>query len=235
MIGNTFLRIDWNNILMGDDKWQFVFEIAFRTILMYFIILIGLKLLGKRGVKQLSVFELVVIISLGSAAGDPMFYKEVGLIEPLVVFAVIVGAYRLTTLAMAKSEKFDKLVEGDAVYLIIDGEFSLVDFKKENLARDEFFSELRQQSISHLGQVETAILETSGNLSIYLYEDEKIKYGLPILPKLFDQASKDIFTAGIYACAFCGNVKKLVLTKTHVCEKCGKNEWVKAINSRIVK
>ncbi|MET4084025.1 uncharacterized membrane protein YcaP (DUF421 family) [Pedobacter sp. UYP30] len=229
-----FLRIDWNNILMGDDNWRFIFEITFRTILMYFIILIGLKLLGKRGVKQLSVFELVVIISLGSAAGDPMFYKEVGMIEPIVVFAVIVAAYRLTTFVMAKSRKFDKLVEGDAAYLIIDGEFSISDFKKENLAKDEFFSELRLQSISHLGQVETAILETSGNLSIYLYEDEKVRYGLPILPKLFDQASKEISTAGIYACMFCGNVEELELSKSRKCERCGNHEWVAAINSRRV-
>ena len=114
--------VDWKALLIGAENWGFLAEVFLRTLIMYFIILIGLRLLGKRGVRQLSVFELVVIISLGSAAGDPMFYKEVGLMIPVVVFTVIVGAYRLTTYFMAKSERFDDLVEGKCVYLIKDGE-----------------------------------------------------------------------------------------------------------------
>jgi uncharacterized membrane protein YcaP (DUF421 family) len=73
------LSIDWGAFFIGSEDWEFLFEIGLRTFFMYIIILFGLRLLGKRGVKQLSIFELVVIISLGSAAGDPMFYKEVGL------------------------------------------------------------------------------------------------------------------------------------------------------------
>lgn len=224
------LNIDWTKLLIGENDWQFLSEIALRTAIMYIIILVGLKLLGKRGVKQLSVFELVVIISLGSAAGDPMFYKEIGLLIPVVVFGVIVIAYRVTTLAMAKSEKIDNLLEGTASYLIEDGEFSISDFKKENLAKDEFFAELRQMSISHLGQVETAILETSGNLSIFFYEDEQVKYGLPILPKTFGKAAKKISIAGKYACTFCGDVIDLTPAKTYKCRRCGNYEWVLAIN-----
>lgn len=224
------LSIDWTNFLFGEEKWEFLIEISIRTIAMYFIILIGLRLLGKRGVRQLSVFELVVIISLGSAAGDPMFYKEIGLLMPVVIFAVIVAAYRLTTFMMAKSKKFDDLVEGKCAYLIKDGEFSIEDFSKEGLAYDEFFAELRQLSISHLGQVETAILETSGNLSVYYYPDEKVKYGLPILPVLFDHCLKEITAADTYACAYCGKVKELRTGTKHVCTRCEHDKWVKAIN-----
>lgn len=79
------LSIDWTKLLVGEENIEFLIEISIRTIIMYFIILIGLRLLGKRGVRQLSVFELVVIISLGSAAGDPMFYKEIGLLTPIVI------------------------------------------------------------------------------------------------------------------------------------------------------
>lgn len=227
------LAIDWTKFIVGEEDWEFLLEISLRTIIMYFIILIGLRLLGKRGVRQLSVFELVVIISLGSAAGDPMFYKEIGIMVPIVIFAIIVGAYRLTTYLMAKSSKFDDLVEGKASYLIKDGEFNVDDFGKEGLAQDEFFSELRQQSISHLGQVDTAILETSGILSIYYYPDEQVKYGLPILPALFEERTKEVTKADHYACSFCGNVIKLV-PGSHTCKKCDHDEWIKAIkNCRI--
>ena len=229
------LTIDWTNFLFGEEKWEFLIEISLRTIAMYFIILIGLRLLGKRGVRQLSVFELVVIISLGSAAGDPMFYKEIGLLVPVVIFAVIVGAYRITTFLMAKSKKFDDLVEGTCSYLIKDGEFSIDDFNKEGLAYDEFFSELRQQSISHLGQVESAILETSGNLSIYYYPDDEVKFGLPILPVLFENCTEEIAESAKYACAYCGNVEDLSPAPKHVCPKCKHHQWVKAINTCRIK
>ncbi|MBC8985041.1 DUF421 domain-containing protein [Pedobacter sp. N36a] len=229
------LNIDWTKFLIGEADWEFMVEICLRTFIMYFIILIGLRLLGKRGVKQLSVFELVVIISLGSAAGDPMFYKEIGLLVPVLIFAVIVSAYRMTTFLMARSKKMDDLIEGTCVYLIKDGEFSIKDFGKEGLAYDEFFSEMRQQSISHLGQVESVILETSGNLSIYYFSDEKVKYGLPILPELFDDCHKVIPTPGIYACAFCGNVEELNQSLKHSCIKCQHESWIKAINPLRIK
>lgn len=229
------LFIDWTKLLLGKEDWKFLIEIAIRTSIMYIIILSGLRLLGKRGVKQLSIFELVVIISLGSAAGDPMFYKEVGLIVPLVVFAIIVGAYRFTTYLTAKSSKIDDLVEGKCTYLIRNGTFSIENFSKEGLAHDEFFSELRQYSISHLGQVDTAILETSGSLSVYFYADEDVKYGLPILPALFKAGHCVIAGEGKYACCFCGNVEELQPKKHYACKKCKHDKWVKSINSRRIK
>lgn len=229
------LSIDWTKFLIGEENLEFLLEISLRTIIMYFIILVGLRLLGKRGVRQLSVFELVVIISLGSAAGDPMFYKEIGLLTPIVIFAVIVGAYRMTTYLMAKSTKLEDLVEGKCVYLIKNGKFNLDGFRKENFATDEFFSELRQQSISHLGQVEKAILETSGNLSVYFYEDHDVKHGLPILPELFEKCFKRIEVSDFYACTFCGNVEKLHPTDESHCPKCNRKSWVKSINNLRVK
>ncbi|MBC7566483.1 MAG: DUF421 domain-containing protein [Pedobacter sp.] len=229
------LSIDWTRFLIGEENLEFLIEISLRTIIMYFIILIGLRLLGKRGVRQLSVFELVVIISLGSAAGDPMFYKEIGILTPVVIFAVIVGAYRITTYLMAKSTKIEDAVEGKCVYLVKEGEFDIEGFKKENFATDEFFSELRQQSISHLGQIDKAILETSGNLSIYFYEDKDVKPGLPILPELFEKSSNQIDKPGLYACTFCGSVEKLHPSTDAHCHKCNRKMWVIAISNYRVK
>lgn len=225
------LKIDWTKLFIGDNNLDFLLEIGIRTLIMYLIILVGLKLLGKRGVSQLSVFELVVIIGLGSAAGDPMFYKEIGLMVPLAVFTIVVIAYRLTIYAMAKNEKFEDLIEGKPTYLVKGGQFAINHFKKEQLAKDEFFSELRNNSISHLGQVETAILETSGRLSIYFYDEKMVKFGLPILPSLFEKQLKTIVMTDIYACSFCGNIAELQPAQECVCDRCKKKHWVKAINS----
>lgn len=217
-------------LLIGDQEWKFIPEIMFRTLMMYIIVLISLRTLGKRGVKQLSVFELVVIISLGSAAGDPMFYKEVGLVTAFTVFFVIVVAYKATAYFVNKYKKVEELLEGSCTCLIENGRFAIDNFKKEDLAQDEFFSELRQKGVSHLGQVSLAIIETSGSVSVFYYSDNDVKYGLPILPALFCQKHHHINRRDYYACSFCGYTTLLDAGVHHECKECHKAEWVKARN-----
>lgn len=84
-------------LLMGDLPYGFLLEVIFRSAVMYVFVLIMLRLAGRRGVKQLSLFELVIIITLGSAAGDPLLYDDVDLLPALTVFTVILSLYRLTT------------------------------------------------------------------------------------------------------------------------------------------
>ncbi len=226
--------LDFKQLLMGDNEWSFILEIVLRTALMFLIVLISLRLLGKRGVKQLSVFELVVIIGLGSAAGDPMFYKEVGLLSALIVFIVVIIAYKVTSHFVNTNKKFEVLLEGEATCLIEEGEFSLKNFKKEALAQDEFFAELRLKGVSHLGQVKLAIIETTGSISVFFYEDEDVKFGLPILPTLFKDKIYRIPQPDHYACTFCGNTQTMDQTSSLNCENCQKMEWVKAIQIRRV-
>jgi len=66
---------NWKELMLGSENWNFLPEVILRTLIIFIIVLVGLRLLGKRGVKQLSIFELVVIVSLGTAAGDPMLFN----------------------------------------------------------------------------------------------------------------------------------------------------------------
>src|SRR5215210_1952735 len=120
-----FHELEWKTVLLGSEKWSFLLETGLRTVVMFFVILFYLRLLGKRGVKQLSVFELGVIIGLGSAAGDPMFYKDVGLLPGVVVFAVVMALYKLVTFLNDKSDRFEKFVEGQPAYMINEGRLLL--------------------------------------------------------------------------------------------------------------
>lgn len=223
---------DWKQILMGEEDWSFLLETLFRTVIMFIILLSGLRILGKRGVKQLSVFELVVIIGLGSAAGDPMFYKDVGIMPAIIVFSFVIGMYKLVTFLVAKSKKFEHVVEGKPVCLIENGRFTIANFEKEALAQDEFFAELRMASIKHLGQVEKAYIETTGNLSIYYYPDEEVKYGLPILPEMFANKTEQIDKEGIYSCTFCGHTQSLKPAPVHTCPVCERKKWTVSINDK---
>lgn len=227
------LTIDFDivEILKGKEDWPFMLEIAFRTLLMYVAILFSLTILGKRGVKQLSVFELVIIIGFGSAAGDPMFYKEVGIASALTVFVVIILCYKVTTYLIFKSERIEKMIEGVPICLIQNGYFSIHNFEKEPLGYDEFFAEMRQQGVSHLGQISLGLIEVSGEISLYFYTDEDVRYGLPILPHLYDVKHIEIPITALYSCNFCGYTEKIEPSLEHSCKICSKNKWIKSINN----
>ncbi len=93
------------SFLLGDNDWGFLVDTTFRTTAMFIILLAALRLLGKKSVQQLSIFELGVIIGLGSAAGDPMIYKEVGIVPSIIVYVVVILMYRLISYLMGKSTK----------------------------------------------------------------------------------------------------------------------------------
>ncbi|WP_225990291.1 MULTISPECIES: DUF421 domain-containing protein [Flavobacterium] len=159
--------------------------------------------------------------------------KNVGIIPAITVFVAVLAFYRLVTWLLGKSKRFENFIEGKVQIIIEEGKFSLQNFEKEDLAQDEFFAELRLKSVDHLGQVSNAYIETSGDISVFFYEDADVKYGLPIRPQLFDLKNKNIPKSGIYACTFCANVQHLEPTNAK-CSVCNREEWLEAINSKRV-
>ncbi len=224
------MNFDWHTILMNDLDWAYFIEIVLRTLIMFVFVLIFLRLSGKKGVRQLSLFEVAIIIALGSAAGDPMFNKDTAILPSLLVFVVILIVYRGITYFAARSEKIESLLEGEPMYIIEDGEFTLNEESDNTFAKDEFFAEMRAQSIEHLGQVKTALLETNGQVSFFYYEDDEVKPGLPVLPKPYGKKSDQVTQKGDYACTYCGKIQ--ALSAAAKCSRCQHTEWVKAIHTR---
>ena len=224
------MDFDWNNIFFKDLEWGYALEIVLRTILMFSFILVFLRMSGKKGIRQLSIFEVAIIIGLGSAAGDPMFNQDNAIVPAIIVFATILIFYRVITWAAAKREKFERILEGDPLYIIEDGMFVMMDSIEQTYGKDEFFSEMRQQSIEHVGQIETAILETNGNVSFFYFDDNDVKPGLPVLPKKYEKRSRHVTTPGKYACTFCANVEE-IKQGFYTCSRCKKDEWVEAIHT----
>lgn len=227
---DTLLSIDWKKIFLGEESWSFLPEAALRTLFMFSIILLSLRLLGKRGVGQLSVFELGVIIGLGSAAGDPMFYKDVGLLVSLIVFTIVMSLYKLVTYGINKSERVEQFIEGNPSYVIREGRLLHEAFDREDIATDELLMELRLLHVSHLGQIRLGILEPNGEVSLYYYSDEEVRPGLPILPHLYDCKQKHLERDGSYACCHCGYTQDFKAPAQPSCPECKKEIWVKAID-----
>ena len=218
--------MDFIKILLADTTFTFAAEIVLRSVLMYFLIILVLRFSGKRGVRQLSIFEIAIILSLGSAAGDSMFYEEVPIIHAVIVFAVIMALYRLTTYLMMKSDAIETVLEGRPIYIVKNGLLIVEDIKREKYSYDEFFAEMRQKKIEHLGQVKMALLETDGCLSVIPYSKENIKWGLPLFPdeyQIADHHNVDHF----YSCMLCGQTQRLNHLNEE-CPRCQNTKWAKS-------
>jgi uncharacterized membrane protein YcaP (DUF421 family) len=225
---------DWKRMLIGEDgSWLFLLEVLFRTIIMYLVLLIFFKITGKKEIKQLSIFDLILIIGLGSAAGDPMFYDDVPVLPAVVTFATILGLYTLITYLSQKDHKLNLLLQGDTVCIFHDNQIDTKALFKEGLTTEELFSELRVQRVSHLGQVQQIYLEGSGHLSIYFRPSEHVVYGLCILPEALQGADKEIKEEGTYSCVQCGNTQEYSQPEqAPCCKNCACEKWSVSSDSK---
>ncbi|PSR55954.1 DUF421 domain-containing protein [Adhaeribacter arboris] len=224
---------DWSRIWLGEEApLTFLGEVLFRSVLMYLLILLTLRIMGKRGIKQLSLFEFSIILALGSAAGDPMFYEDVPIMHAVAVFAVILALYVLFNYWTEQSERVETWLEGKATCILEDGEINLSAFKSQKLTYREFFGEMRQYQVEHLGQVRKVYLESTGEISLYFFEESAIKAGLPIFPEVLAQARQEISLIGWYACKSCGHVQELQPTPKHACSKCQQELWLEACRTK---
>ncbi len=103
---------DIQRMLIDEFPLAFLLEVGFRATFAFLAVFLFLKSSGRRGIRQLSLFELVVILTLGSAAGDVSFYHDVPLLPVAVVFLTLLLLYRLTVLVMTKSKRFEAWMDG---------------------------------------------------------------------------------------------------------------------------
>lgn len=219
---------DWERMLIDQFPLTYLGEVALRTFVMFAILLIALTVSGKREVRQLSIYELVLLIGLGSAAGDPMFYHDVPLGAAVVVFLVMMGCYKFITRLSDRNQTIREKIEGKPEYVIEEGSILTKNFDDEDLSQEELFVDLRQAGFEHLGQIRLAILEPNGSVSIYPFSDEETRPGLPILPHLLKQQTTQIVAEGTYACTKCGFTQAMQPGQKNECPMCQNHRWVRA-------
>jgi uncharacterized membrane protein YcaP (DUF421 family) len=161
--------MDFERIFLGDLTWATVLEIFLRTAVLFFYTLVLIRLVGKRGLGQLSPFELLIIVALGSAVGDPMFYPDVPVVSGLLVITAVVGMERLLVRITERNRTIERLAESSPVCVVADGRLLEESLDKENLSKDEISMLLRLAGVENLGDVRRAFLEPTGKVSVFWY------------------------------------------------------------------
>ncbi|MGQ3480348.1 DUF421 domain-containing protein [Paenibacillus sp. TY11] len=157
------------------QEWTIV---ALRTLLAIVILFVITKILGKRQVSQLSLFEYITGITIGNLAASIPLERESSWYLGTVSLAVWV----LTTLSIEflqiKSKKVRDLSDGKTTILIKDGKILEDNLRKERLTLDELMEQLRSKNAFKVADVEFAIMETSGEINVLLTKDKQ-----PLTPK----------------------------------------------------
>ncbi|HEN8798382.1 DUF421 domain-containing protein [Pseudomonas sp. CM27] len=225
------VSFDLQRMLLGELPLTFLLEVACRVLAAFLAVFLFLKSSGRRGIKQLSRFELVVILTLGSAAGDVTFYEDVPLLPVALVFLTLLLLYRGTVYLMTRSKACEAWIDGLPITVVKDGMYEIHSLRNMNISSNELFMELRQQGVEHLGQVRLGLLETDGDLSLYFYDGQDTRAGLSVLPAEHRPEYVKLPAAGVYCCVSCGYPVYLDAEGSVACTRCGHDVWSPALET----
>lgn len=137
-----------------------------RTVILYFLIMVGLRLMGKRQIGELEPSELVLTMMLSDLATVPMQDFGIPLLSGVIPILTLLSISMLLSQLSLCSIRFRRLLCGSPTVLIDRGRLRQDAMRKNRFTIDELLEELREQGISNLDDVKYAILENSGQLSI---------------------------------------------------------------------
>lgn len=149
--------------------------IFFRTLLMYFAILIIFRLMGKREIGELSVLDLVVFIMIGEMAVVAIENHSEPVVNTLLPMVVLLGIQIALALFSLRSNRIRKLIDGKPSILINKGKIDEKEMRRQRYNFDDLLMQLRSKDIDNIADVEFAILETSGQLSVVKKSNSKNK------------------------------------------------------------
>lgn len=140
--------------------------VLIRSILLYIVVLVSLRLMGKGEIAEMNSFDLVITLLIAEVAAVPMENNNIPLINGVAaVTGLIVMQIVISYLAL-KSRTVRVLLSGKPSILIEKGSINYKELKKERVTIDELLEQLRVQGYFKISDVQYAILETDGNLSI---------------------------------------------------------------------
>lgn len=143
-----------------------MFIVFIRTIVLYFLVVITIRMMGKRQIGELQPFELVITIMISELASLPIEDTRIPIIDGIIPIITLLSVQVTLSILQLKSEKIRELMCGKPDILIQDGKIDIKNLRSERFNINDLMEELRLQGYYNLEDIKYAILETSGQLSI---------------------------------------------------------------------
>jgi uncharacterized membrane protein YcaP (DUF421 family) len=145
---------------------------ALRASLIYFFLLLVVRVLGKRSVGAIGAFDLVVALMLGEVVDEAIF-GDVSMTKGLLAIVVIAGWHLVNEWASYRSKTIDRLTAGEPTVVVEKGKLKHDALARERINEAEVLAQMRLQGIDKLEEVEKACLETTGHISFIQTEAAK--------------------------------------------------------------
>jgi uncharacterized membrane protein YcaP (DUF421 family) len=142
---------------------------AVRAVLVYGVMLVVMRVLGKRTIGNFSAFDLLVALMLGEVV-DEIIYGDVGLAQGMVAILVLAGLEYANSWLSARNDTANRWLEGEPSPLVADGVVLRDRLRREHMHERDLLAELRLQGIEDLAKVKRAMLETDGGVSVIRQE-----------------------------------------------------------------
>lgn len=154
------------------------FEIIFKTTLLYFIIILAYRIMGKKEVGQLSIIDLIVSLLIAELAAISIEDTDLSIFRSIVPIFVLVIIQVLLSFLSLKNSNFRKSVEGSPTVIIKEGKIKFNEMTKLRYSLDDLITQLREQGIKNIEEVSYAVLENDGKLSVFQNTKD---YPMPII------------------------------------------------------
>jgi len=219
---------DIQRILVGEAPVEFLIEIFVRTVIIYLILFVTVRLMGKRMSGQLTISEMSVMLTLGAIVSPAMQIPNVGLAQGTLILFLAFVFQRGFNFLEYKNYKLEKLNHGEVVMLVKNGVMLINELNKNKLSRQQLFAVLRSEGIFNLGEIERVYLEPFGMFSIYKLEESQP--GLSIFPpddetiRAFVKNEKNDYMV----CKSCGNISEDKNIVSESCPVCHSTDWQEA-------
>lgn len=210
---------DYLRILLGEVPWSFLIEVVIRVTFIYLILLLSMRIMGKRMAARLSRSEMAALVSLAAANGVAILAPDRGLLPVLIIAIVIIGFQKFIAWRTWNNPRSEQVIMGDIDVLIKDGVLQLECLQHSRMSQEQVFAQCRFEQIDNLGKVKRAYLEANGAFTILKTEEKRA--GLSILPT-WDKEFRDTQqpASDIFACCNCGNTVQHKQKKLAPCSIC---------------
>lgn len=147
--------------------------IAFRTAVIYGVVLLGVRLSGKREVGQMTPFDLTLLLLISNAVQNAMTGPDTSLMGGVVAAATLLLVNYFVAELSGGNRRFRKLIEGQPSLLVHDGQVISSHMAREHVSMDELERAMREHGIASARDVALAVLEVDGSISCLKYDDIK--------------------------------------------------------------
>ena len=141
-------------------------EIAARTAIIYVALFLALRAAGKREIGQMTTFDLVLILLVANAVQNAMVGPDTSLTGGLIAAAVLIGGNALVDRAAGRIPWLRRTVVGVPTLLVKDGQLVIANLRREGIDADDVLMALREHGVGSLQDVQMAVLETDGSISV---------------------------------------------------------------------